>query len=152
MEAIEPTDTLAVSAAEWRAVRAAAAELDLVHGGYFRLRTAAVAFYCSPENHPAGWDLPFTDGCPETPRQFVGEVEVVTWSESDQVRLRIAVANWAGVQAIKRDYDRGRYQGRFQEYIRDQEEAFRGRSEDREWLRAQFHRLHRHALGALLDG
>ena len=104
------------------------------------------------ENQPEAWDLPFADGSPETPRQFVGEVEVVTWSESDQVRLRIAVANWAGVQAIKRDYDRGRYQGRFQEYIRDQEAAFRGRTEDRDWLRSQFERLLRHALGSLVDG
>src|SRR4051812_20196525 len=127
MEGYDPTDTLIVSALEWRAIRGAAAELDLIHGGYFRLRPAAVAFYCSPENHPAGWDLPYTDGSPEMPREFVGEVEVVTWCESDQVRPRIAVANWAGVQAIKREYDRGRYQNRFHQYIRDQEAAFRGR-------------------------
>lgn len=143
-------DELVLLPDEWRAIRDAAAELDLIYGGYFRLRPAAIGFYCSPDNHPDGWDVPYTDGSEELPRELVGEAEVATWVEGEPVRLRLAVRNWSGVRAIQKDYDRGRYQGRFPEYVRDQERALRGREEDRDWLRSQFDRLQRHAVGALL--
>ncbi len=147
----DPNVPLEISADHWDEVRAAAAELDLVHGGYYRATDNGIRFFCGPQNCPLGWDLPFTDGSPELPREFVGDITVMGLTGSEGVRLRLTVANWAAVQAVKRAYDRGEYRGRFQEFVQDQEQALRGRLEDRHWLRVQFERLLRYATGALVD-
>src|SRR5205823_5379826 len=131
-------------------IRSAAAELDLIHGGYYRLRPGAIAFYCSPENHPLGWDLPYRDGTPEAPRQLVGEVDAEE-DEGGQVSLAVRVANWIAAQAVQRDYDAGRYRDRYPDYVRDQERALHGRPEDAHWIEAQLDRLRRHAAGELIE-
>ncbi|MBI3909568.1 MAG: hypothetical protein HY320_01380 [Armatimonadetes bacterium] len=143
-------DTWMLPAAEWQALRQAARELDLVYAGYYRLRPTSIAVYCGPHSHPEGWDLPFTDGSPDLPRQYVGEFEAEPGPGDEQVTVRLLVANWAAVQAVKAAYDQGRYRGRFQEFVRDQEIALRGRPEDRVWLREQLRRLRQHVQGALL--
>ncbi len=145
------SDSITMSSEDWSAVQAAAAELDLIHGGYYRVRTNAIAFYCSPENHPEGWSEPYNDGTPEAPRQCVGEAEA-TDEGAAAVRVRFVVTNWAGLLTIKLAYDRGAYRDRFTEYVRDQENAIRGRREDRAWIRAQFDRLRTHVSGALVEG
>lgn len=135
---------------EWRELRETARELDLIHAGYFRLRPGSIAVFCGPDNHPDGWDLPFTDGSPDLPRQYVGEFEAQPGDVDGDVTLRLVVANWAAVRAVKSAYDQGLYRGRFGDFVRDQEEALRGRSEDRAWLWQQFELLRRHTQGALL--
>jgi len=65
--------------------------------------------------------------------------------------VRLRVSNWAAVRAVKQAYDRGEFRGRFQEYVLAQEEALRGRPEDRAWLRRQVIRLRDHATGRLVD-
>jgi len=66
-------DLLTVSEEDWAAMLAAASELDLVHGGYFRARQAGILFYASPENAPEDWGAAFAEGSPEVPRALVGE-------------------------------------------------------------------------------
>lgn len=129
---------------------ASAAVLDLVHGGYFRARPTAILFFCSPENAPLGWLGEFPDGSPELPRALVGEVEVAGEVSENLICVRLVVSNWAAVRAVKQAFDRGDYQGRFQDFVLDQEAALRGRAEDRQWLRAQFERLRAHSRGALI--
>lgn len=131
-------------------MRQAAAELDLVHGGYFRVRPRSVLFYCDPENAPAGWEAPFAEGTPEAPRALVGEAEVRE-SAGSTLEVCLVVSNWGAMKAVKRAYDRGEYRGRWSEFVMDQETAFRGREADREWLRERFARLRAHASGNVLE-
>ena len=144
-------DLLTVSAEEWAAMLAAASELDLVHGGYFRAREAGILFYAAPDNAPEGWGGAFAEGSPEVPRALVGEAEVAGRDEENGVTVRLRVSNWAAVRAVKQAYDRGEFRGRFQEYVLAQEAALRGRPEDRAWLRRQVLRLRDHATGRLVD-
>jgi hypothetical protein len=144
-------DLVRLPAEEWGEMLAAAAVLDLVHGGYFRARPTGVLFYCSPENQPEGWAQGFPDGSPEMPRALAGEAEVEE-TEAGEVTVRLTVSNWAAVRAVKQAYDRGEFRDRFQEYVMAQEAALRGRSEDRAWLREQFRRLRVHAAGTLVLG
>lgn len=131
---------------------AAAAVLDLVHGGYFRAQATGIRFFASPENAPEGWSGEFPDGSPELPRALVGEAEVVGEASENEVIVRLRVSNWAAVRAVKQAFDRGDYRGRFQDFVLDQEAALRGRPEDRTWLREQFDRLRAHARGAIIPG
>lgn len=128
---------------------AAAAVLDLVHGGYFRARPTAIQFYAGPENAPEDWLGEFPDE--EPPRVLVGEAEVDAAAQANEITVRLTVSNWAAVRSVKLAWERGEYRDRFERYVLDQEAALRGRPEDRAWLRAQFQRLRRHALGALID-
>lgn len=144
-------DLVTLSSEEWREMLASAAVLDLVHGGYYRARPTAILFFCSPENAPDGWPGEFTDGSPDLPRAQVGEVEVAGEVSENLLSVRLIVSNWAAVRAVKQAFDRGEYQGRFQQFVLDQEAALRGRSEDRLWLRAQFERLRSHSRGALIS-
>ena len=129
---------------------AAASELDLVHGGYFRARPSLIQFYGSPENAPDGWSDGFPDGSPDTPRALVGQAEAARGENEDEVVVRLTVSNWQAVRDVKRAFERGDYRGRFQEYVMAQESALRGRKADRRWLREQLERLRAHAGGALL--
>lgn len=144
-------DLLELTDAEWSEIKQAAVELDLIHGGYFRVRTRSILFFCSPENAPEGWSLDFTDGSPELPRAVVGQVEVAGPSGEKHLLVRFRVSNWTAVRDVKTAFQRGDYRGRFQDYVQAQEEALRGRREDREWLLRQFTRLRTHASGALLE-
>jgi hypothetical protein len=143
-------DLVTLPAEEWREMLAAASELDLIHGGYFRARAGAILFYCSPEGAPSGWDQGFPDGSPDVPRAYVGEAEVFEHDDALGVTVRLRVSNWAAARAVKQAYDRGEYRGRFAEFVRAQEEALRGRPAHRAWLSEQFHRLRSHASGKLL--
>ena len=144
-------DIVALPAGEWRDILASAAELDLIHGGYFRARGAEIVFYCSPENAPDGWPASYPDGSPELPRAAVGTAELVEAGRGDIVNVRLLVSNWAAVRAVKQAHDRGEFTGRFQEYVLAQEAALRGRPEDRAWLTEQWERLRSHAAGTLVD-
>jgi hypothetical protein len=138
------SDQIKLPAPEWREMRVAAAELDLVHGGAYRVRPTSIAFYCSPENHPEGWELPYTDGAPGAPRQFVGQAELVTDDEvSDTVEVRLAVANWSALLAARQHPSSPGEEEALQA-------AFRGRREDQAWLRREFARLRAHASGGLV--
>ena len=127
-----------------------AAELDLVRGGYFRARPNSILFFCDPDNAPVGWGGAFGEGTPEAPRALVGEAEVNASAEDD-VEVRLVVSNWGAMKTVKQAYDRGAYRGRWIEFLVDQETAFRGRNEDREWLRRRFERLRAHGRGGLVD-
>lgn len=142
-------DLVTLSQEEWMEMRRSAAELDLIHGGYFRARPRSILFYCDPENAPESWRGPFTEGTPEAPRALVGEAEVLD-GFPDTVEVRLVVSNWAAMKAVKDAYDRGEYRGRWSDFVMDQETAFRGREADREWLRVRFARLRGHALGNAL--
>lgn len=145
-------DRLELTDGEWSEIKQAAVELDLVHGGYFRVRTRSILFFCSPENAPEGWSSEFPDGSPDLPRAVVGQVEVAGPSGEDHLVVQFRVSNWTAMRDVKAAFQRGEYRGRFQEYVQAQEDALRGRREDREWLRRQFNRLRTHANGSLLDG
>lgn len=150
MDEATEIDLVTVSPEEWRDALAAAAELDLVHGGYFRARDSRIQFYCSPDNAPEGWSGSFGEGSPETPRALVGEAEVASRDEANGVTVRLRVSNWGAVRSVKQAYDQGEFRGRFHEYVMAQEAALRGRPEDRRWLRKQFARLRGHASGKLV--
>ena len=143
-------DLVTLPADEWREMLAAASELDLIHGGYFRARPGAIQFFCSPEVGPEGWDQGYRDGSPGAPRAYVGEAELFSSDEAGGITVRLTVSNWAAARAVKQAYDRGEYRGRFAEFVRAQEEALRGRPAHRAWLCEQFHRLRAHAGGKLL--
>lgn len=144
-------DLIALPDGEWREMLAAASELDLVHGGYFRARPRAIFFYAGPDNAPAGWSGPFADGSPEAPRAAVGQAEVIGHKDPDGLTVRLTVSNWRAMRAVKEAYERGEYRGRFEQFVMDQETALRGREEDRAWLRVQFRRLQSHAAGSLVE-
>lgn len=146
-------DLIRLPAGEWQEMLSAAAELDLIRGGYYRARAAGILFYCSPDNAPERWNGGFPEGSPDLPRAYVGEAEVREWEGPDQLVVRLLVSNWGAVRDVKQAYDQGEYRGRFQEFVRDQEAALRGRQEDRAWLRLRFKRLQEHARGSLIaDG
>jgi hypothetical protein len=128
----------------------AASELDLVHGGYFRVRPTGVLFYCGPDDAPPGWIGPFNDGNPDMPRALVGEAEVHGQSGSNALVVRLLVSNWAAMKAVKDAYDRGDFRGRYSDFLMAQESAFRGRREERTWLRGQFQKLRLHAAGVIV--
>lgn len=132
-------------------MRHAAAELDLVRGGYFRARPQSILFYCDPENAPEGWSGPFGEGSPEAPRALIGEAEAEGLDAENQRVVRLVVSNWRAMRGVKDAYDRGEYQGRWTQFLLDQESAFRGRPEEREWLRGRFERLRIHAAGQILS-
>lgn len=136
---------------EWAEMRRAAAELDLVRGGYFRARPQGVLFYCDPANAPEGWTGGFAEGTPEAPRALVGEAEAVGLEGDDHIVLRLLVSNWQAMRSVKEAYDRGEYRGRWAQFHLDQESAFRGNPEEREWLRTRFERLRQYAAGLLLS-
>lgn len=142
-------DLLTLAPEEWGAMRSAAAELDLVRGGYFRLRGESIFFYCDPDNAPEGWSGEFVD---DPPRALVGEAEVNGANSAGDLEVQLLVSNWDAMREVKQAYDRGDYKGRYFEFLAAQEAAFRGREQDREWLRRQFRRLQSHAAGSLLDG
>lgn len=144
-------DRIELERDEWDDLLAAAATLDLVHGGYFRARGSTIQFYCCPENAPEGWSDGFPDGSPDLPRALVGEAQATVEPEARRVSVRLLVSNWSAVRAVKQRYDRGEYRGRFERFIQDQESALRGREEDRAWLREQFRRLRGHAAGRILE-
>lgn len=150
MAAPDDTRSHLITLAEWRSLRAAAAELDLLHGGAFRARGSRIQFFCSPENAPEEWDLGFPDGSPDVPRACVGEAQAEALG-GGQVRVRLCAANWHALRRVKQAYDQGSYTGRFQEYVRAQQTALRGRPEDMVWLERQFARLRDHASGRLLS-
>lgn len=111
---------------------AAAAVLDLIHGGYYRARPGAILFYCGPENAPKGWNAGFREGSPDLPRGAVGTAEALGWDErGDTVTVRLRVTDWRA-------------------FVLDQESAPRGRTEEQAWLQAEFERLRNHALGRAL--
>jgi hypothetical protein len=145
-------DQLTLPAEDWRSMLAAASELDLVHGGYFRARPAEIQFFAGPDNAPEGWNEKFTDGSPDVPRALVGRAEAAFGEDLDHPVIRLVVSNWSAMRAVKQAYDRGEYRGRFQDYVLAQEGALRGRAEDRAWLCEQFHRLLAHANGKLVGG
>jgi hypothetical protein len=145
-------DLVRLSFEEWRDLLAAAVELDLVHGGFFRARGEGIQFFAGPEDAPAGWSAPFGEGSPELPRALVGEAEVLERDGENGVTVRLRVSNWSAARAVKEAYDRGEYRGRFQQYVMAQEAALRGRPEDRAWLRRQVERLRDHAAGMLVRG
>lgn len=147
----EGVDLIHLSPDEWQAVKAAAAELDLVHGGYFRTRPNGVLFFCGPENAPPGWSQGFPEGSPDLPRAAVGAAEVVEVGPDDELTIRLRVSNWGAMRDVKHAYDQGAYRGRHEEFIRAQEAALRGRPEERAWLHGQFQRLKSHASGTVLD-
>lgn len=142
-------DLETLPAEEWREILASAAELDLVHGGYFRVRPGSLQFFAGPENAPHDWPEPFPDE--EPARVLVGEAEVQVSDRENEVTVRLAVSNWAAVRGVKQRFQRGEYRDRFAEYVRDQESALRGRPADRQWLREQFRRLRRFACGSLVE-
>jgi len=144
-------DLLSFGEEDWAAMRAAAAELDLVRGGFFRAREAGILFYCPRETAREGWSGAFGEGSPELPRALVGEAEVAARDEENGITVRLRVSNWGAVRAVKQAYDRGEFRGRFQEYVLAQEAALRGRPEDRAWLRRQILRLRDHATGRLVE-
>jgi hypothetical protein len=114
-------DLIHLTAEEWREILTAAAELDLVRGGYFRLRPDAIQFFCSPENAPEDWTRGYPEGSPELPRAAVGQAEVVrnegenAYGDAD-VTVRLIVSNWAAMRAVKRAYDTGEYRGRYEHW------------------------------------
>jgi hypothetical protein len=146
----EEIDLLELPREEWHEMLRAAAELDLVHGGYFRIRTTGVLFYCDPDDAPPGWSGPYNDGSPGMPRALVGEAEVHGQSGTNAVVVRLLVSNWSAMRVVKDAYERGDFRGRYTEFLVAQESAFRGRPEDREWLRIQFQKLRVHAAGSLI--
>jgi hypothetical protein len=148
----EEIDLISIPREEWQEALQSASELDLVHGGYFRVRPSGLLFYCGPDNAPPGWDGPYNDGSPELPRALVGEAEVHGAGGANQVVVRLLVSNWPAMRTVKDAYERGEFRGRYSEFLVAQERAFRGRPEDREWLRAQFSKLRAHAAGALICG
>jgi hypothetical protein len=145
-------DLVTLPSEEWRDMLAAAAVLDLVHGGYYRARPLAVLFYCGPDNAPEVWDSEFPDGSPEVPRSLVGQAEVAGPAGENEVTVQLTVTNWRAARAVKQAYERGEFRDRFQEYILAQEAALRGRPEHRAWLHRQFQRLRTHANGAVVGG
>jgi hypothetical protein len=154
MVMFDPQDKLefvVLPSEEWREMLAAAAVLDLVHGGYFRAQPCSIRFYCGPENAPEGWSARFPDGSPDLPRALVGEAEGMPAEEENQILVRLIVSNWHAMRRVKAAYDRGEFRDGFQEYVLAQESALRGRPEERFWLRAQFDRLRAHATGAVLE-
>lgn len=132
-------------------MRAAASGLDLIHGGYFRARPASILFYAGPDNAPAGWPYGFPDGAPEAARARVGEAEVVGPEGPNELTVRLTVSNWAALRAVNAA-DPGDHPGSYRERVMAQEAAFRGRTEDRAWLREQFRKLRAHAAGKLVEG
>ena len=144
-------DLVTLSGEEWDRIREAARELDLIRGGYFRVRPDAILFYCGPDNAPAGWSGPFPDGSPELPRAALGEAEVLDREGGTTYTIRLIVSDWAAARRVKDASDRGDYRDRYGQFVRDQESALRGRDEDRQWLRSQFELLRRHARGHLID-
>jgi hypothetical protein len=120
---------------EWQEALGAAAELDLVHGGYFRVRPTGIQVFAGPDNAPPGWEHGFQDGSPELPRALVGEITVADWEAEDRVTLRLEVTNWAAVRSS----------------LPDAGAALRGRPEDRDWLFAQWERLRSHSRGSLVE-
>ncbi len=161
-DTIEPEiDLVRMPAEEWRTLLRTAAELDLVHGGYYRPRPGEIWCYAGPDNAPPEWKGAFTDGSPDLPRALCGtltavnapalvDLETAGEERVREVVVRLQVSNWAAAQAVKKAYDGGEYRGRFQEFILAQESALRGRREDRDWLRTQFRRLRSHAQGSLV--
>lgn len=145
-------DLVSLPRDDWSEMLASAAVLDLVHGGYYRARSAIIQFYCGPEDVPEGWAGDFPDGSPELPRALVGEAEGSAFEADGSVTIRLRVSNWGAVRRLKEAYDRGDYRGRFQQFVLDQEAALRGRSEDRAWLKRQFRKLRAHAAGTLIEG
>lgn len=135
---------------EWSEMRSAAAELDLVRGGYFRARPGGIQFFCDPENAPEGWTGKFAEGTPEAPRALVGEAEAVGLQGEDEIVVRLLVSNWNAMRTVKDAYDRGEYRGRWTQFQVDQESAFRGNPQERAWLRARFQRLRQHSTGHVL--
>jgi hypothetical protein len=143
-------DLVTLSLEEWQSMLEAAAELDLVRGGYFRARPSSILFFCDADNAPMGWEGAYGEGTPEAPRALVGEAEVHASAGKD-VEVRLVVSNWGAMKSVKQAYDRGAYRGRWTEFLVDQESAFRGRNEDREWLRRRFERLRAHGRGGLVE-
>ncbi len=153
MTPVEPEiDLVTLSSGEWRVLLQAAAELDLVHGGYYRSRPGAVLFFAGPDNSPVGWSRDYPDGSPHLPRAAVGQADLYGFEGTETVTVRLSVSNWGAMRAVKQAYDRGEYRGRFEQFLRDQEAALRGRPEDRRWVREQFHRLRAYAHGTLISG
>jgi hypothetical protein len=144
-------DLVTLSADEWDALRAAAAELDLVRGGYYRARPGAILCYAGPENAPEGWASGFPDGSPELPRAHVGAAELVDAGDLDRVLLRLTVANWAAARSVQGVGEAAETAIGYRAFVLAQEAALRGRPEERAWLRRQFERLRRHAAGGLVD-
>jgi len=140
-------DLIDLDAEEWQSLREAAAELDLVRGGYFRLRPDAILFYAGPENAPDGWPGSFEEGSPDLPRAAVGAAEVYSREGENRLTVRLLVSNWSAARAVHNAGAGSDYR----EFVLAQEAALRGTPEDRAWLRRQFERLCTHAGGGLLE-
>ncbi len=150
-EPLEPEiELLTLRGEEWRKMLAAAAELDLIRGGYYRSRPQGILFFCSPEHSPVGWEAGFADGSPDLPRGYVGQAEVEGVDGENDIVIRLSISNWTAMRSVKQAWERGEYRGRFEQYVMDQETALRGRREDRRWLRDEFRRLRAYASGDLL--
>jgi hypothetical protein len=145
-------DLVTMTEAEWDDLRAAAAGLDLVRGGCYRVRGETIQFYASPENAPPGWQGGFDEGIPEAPRGLAGKVERIEPHDGSGALLRLTVENWGAARAISEADRAGDYGGDHTRFVLDQEAALRGRPEERAWLRAQFERLRAHTAGDLLEG
>jgi len=141
------TDRVYLAAGEWEELLAAAVELDLVRGGYYRAREGVILCYCGPDDPPEGWTHGFAGGSPDLPRALVGQAEVEPGAAPNRTAVRLEVANWAAARAVPRAEGSG-----FPQYVLAQEQALRGTEAERRWLRRAFDRLRHHARGSLLPG
>lgn len=144
-------NTLVLEYAEWQELVAAAATLDLVHGGYFRARLREIEFYCGPDNAPIGWRSGFTQGTPENARAVVGIAELVQPVVEDAVQVRLRITNWSALGEIAAAKARGEYEDRTEQFVEDENAALRGRPVEWEWLRRQFRKLREQASGSFLE-
>jgi hypothetical protein len=140
---------LEVPRTDWIAAHAAAAELDIEHGGYCDARRRnAIHFWAGPENKPQGFDHEFLTGVFAAPRAYIG-VAIAELLHVELVRVTLEVRNEAARLAAIAAAEAAGLPA--QATAAAERRAMAGTAEDLEWLQREFLRLCRYASGGLLD-
>lgn len=131
-------DLVELTEGEWREILAAAAELDLIRGGQFRVRHETILFFASPTSSPLGWRGDYRSGSPDLPRELLGVAELWERPGEDLVVIHLRGCDWQSAREAG---------GQAQSGAR----ALTGGEALRDWMRLLWNRLRMYAEGSLLE-